>query len=205
MSDRTQADHGTDPRIRRHALSKAKILREAWKLAAREGVPAISLGELAKKVGLRQPSLYTYFSSKGDLFDAMYAQGNQQLLERLERIELPEDPVIALKAFFNEMSAFAMEDPARYQLLFQRNIPGFEPSPSSYALAVRFYDRATALMRAAGIEAAHHIDVFTALIAGVLEQQLANDPGGTRWVRHLDWVIEMFLREIKRQNKEKRR
>ena len=31
---------------------------------------------------------------------------------------------------------FCTEDPARYQLLFQRTIPGFEPSPESFAISV---------------------------------------------------------------------
>jgi len=194
-------DDATDPRVRRHAQTKARILREAWKLAAQEGVPAISLGELARHVDLRQPSLYTYFASKNDLYDAMFAQGNEELLARIEGLTLPANPVDALKSFFREMTAFALEDPARYQLLFQRNIPGFEPSPDSYALALRFYEMYTRLMRAAGVESRSHLDVFAALVAGIQEQQIANNPGGTRWVRHLDWVIDMFLREVKRQKR----
>ena len=39
---------------------------------------------LAREVGMRQPSLYEYFDSKHALYDAMFADGNRQLLERLE-------------------------------------------------------------------------------------------------------------------------
>ena len=39
---------------------------------------------------------------------------------------------------------FAIEDPVRYQLLYQRTIPGFEPSPESYQLAAEAIERARA-------------------------------------------------------------
>ena len=45
---------------------------------------AFSLHALAREVGIRQPSLYEYFDSKHALYDAMFADGNRQLLERLD-------------------------------------------------------------------------------------------------------------------------
>ncbi len=44
---------------------------------------------LAREVGIRQPSLYAYFDSKNGLYDAMFADGNRQLLERLDRLDCP--------------------------------------------------------------------------------------------------------------------
>jgi hypothetical protein len=37
------------------------------------------------------------------------------------------------------------------------------------------------------------VDIWPATVRGGSIQQLANDPGGDRWVRLLDDVIEMFL------------
>ena len=36
------------------------------------------------------------------------------------------------------------------------------------------------------------IDLYTALIAGLVNQQWANDPGGSRWGRLLDRAIDMY-------------
>ena len=47
-------------------------------LGRRDGV---ALRDLGVAVGLRQPSLYVYFASKLDLYDAMFADGHRQLLE----------------------------------------------------------------------------------------------------------------------------
>ncbi len=68
----------------------AGILDAAWKLAGSNGIGGVSLHALAREVGIRQPSLYAYFDSKHGLYDAMFADGNRQLLERLDRLELPQ-------------------------------------------------------------------------------------------------------------------
>ena len=38
---------------------------------------------------MRQPSLYEYFDSKHALYDAMFADGNRQLLARLDQLSYP--------------------------------------------------------------------------------------------------------------------
>ncbi|MBA2390095.1 MAG: hypothetical protein H0V67_07530 [Geodermatophilaceae bacterium] len=55
-------------------------------------------------VGLRQPSLYSYFDFKNVLYDAIFADGNRQLLAHLDSVELRDDPRAALKSF---LAAFA--------------------------------------------------------------------------------------------------
>src|SRR4051794_41177079 len=99
---------------------------------------------------MRQPSLYAYFDSKHALYDAMFADGNRQLIERIDALRLPSDPRKALKAYMRAFGDFATEDPARQALLFQRIIPGFEPSEESYAVAQDFMARSVSQMNAAG-------------------------------------------------------
>jgi AcrR family transcriptional regulator len=185
-----------DPRVRRHAQTKAKILRQAWKLAGHHGVAGVSLGELAKRVGLRQPSLYTYFESKNDLYDELFADGNRRLWSEVVERDYPSEPRAALREFARALVAFCAADVARYHLLFQRHVPSFEPSPASYALAQRFFHWARELLDRAGIDRDEDVDVFSALIAGLADQQVANDPGGERWLSLTDQVIEMLLARL---------
>jgi hypothetical protein len=42
------------------------------------------------------------------------------------------------------------------------------------------------------------VDLYTALIAGLVAQQNSNEPGGDRWTRQLDRVIDMYLAEVAR-------
>jgi hypothetical protein len=74
---------------------------------------------------------------------------------------------------------FSAEDAARYQLLFQRMIPDFEPSPESYALALEVFDEGRRRIAAVGLLDSAHFDMWTALVSGLAAQQLANDPAAT--------------------------
>ena len=190
---------GADPRQVRRDAKRAQILAEAWILARREGLAALSLRDLADRVGLRQPSLYVYFAAKSDLYDEMFADGYRQLLDYLAVRPTSGDPRKALSRFAASLVQFSSDDLVRHQLLFQRTIPGFEPSPESYALALEFYDQAVARLAAAGVHAQADIDIFSALVSGLGHQQIANDPGGKRWVRQAGRVVDMFLADVDRR------
>ena len=175
----------------------AEIVSAAWQLARAQGVGAVSLHALARSVGIRQPSLYVYFDSKHALYDAMFADGNRQLLERLDGVRLPRDPRAAVKTFMRAFVEFAVEDPARCALLLQRPIPGFHPSEGSFRYAQTVLTRAIELLRAAGLHNQGDVDCFVAMVAGLIDAQISNDPGGDRWTRHLDRLADMYLDEAK--------
>lgn len=177
---------------KRREARVAGILDAAWKLAREQGIAGVSLHAVAREVGIRQPSLYEYFDSKNALYDAMFADGNRKLLERLDALKLPRDPGAALKKFLATFAAFGLEDPARYELLFQRHIPGFSPSPPAYELAQEALGRGVSLMRAAGATDQGDIDCIISVTAGLMENQISNDPGGTRFVRHLNRLVDLL-------------
>jgi AcrR family transcriptional regulator len=177
---------------RREARTR-EIIEIAWRLAAVEGIGGFSLHGVARELGIRQPSLYEYFDSKLALYDAMFADGNRKLLGRITGLTLPDDPRRAVKAFMRAFVEFALEDPARMELLFSRPIPGFEPSEQSYKPAVTVLERARTLLRAAGMRAQGDVDCMIAMVGGLISAQMSNEPGGTRWVRHLDRLIDLYL------------
>jgi AcrR family transcriptional regulator len=145
---------------------------------------------------MRPPSLYWYFDSKHAIYDAMFAAGSRQLLERAAAEDWPREPRELLRRVARLFVEFSTEDPARAQLLFQRTIPEFEPSPASYALAVEVLERMRALLVAAGVTEAAHFDLWTALVAGLAAQQLANEPGGDRWLRLVDDAVDMYAKHV---------
>jgi AcrR family transcriptional regulator len=177
---------------RREARTQ-EIVDAAWALAAVEGIGGFSLHGVARAVGIRQPSLYEYFDSKLALYDAMFADGNRQLLERIEALALPADPRAALKTYLRTYLSFALEDPARCELLFQRHIPGFAPSAESYALAGAALGGLVRLMHDAGVTDQGDIDCIVAMTAGLMDAQMANDPTGDRWTRHLDRLVDLLV------------
>jgi AcrR family transcriptional regulator len=187
----------------RREAKVASIIDAAWGLARTEGIGGVTLHGLAREVGMRQPSLYVYFDSKNALFDAMFADGNRRLLERLDALKLPRDPRAAVKAFMRTFANFVLEDTARYLLLFQRPVPGFEPSSESYASAEKVLSRAVDVLRLAGLEHPDDVDCFIAMVAGLVNAQMSNEPGGKRWVRHLDRLTDMYLDEATRRRRKR--
>lgn len=53
--------------------TKQKILDRALELFSTQGYDSVSVGEIAKAVGVKAPSLYHHFSSKQAIFDAIVA------------------------------------------------------------------------------------------------------------------------------------
>ena len=150
----------------------------AWVLARAHGVGGFSLHALARALGVRQPSICAHFDSKHALYDAMFADGNRQLVEHLKGLQLPSDPRAAVKVFTHAWVDFALEDPVRYSVLFQRPVPGYQPSPEAYANAQAAFTPVGVLLQAAGIDDPEDVDCCVAMVAGLMESQAAQELGG---------------------------
>jgi AcrR family transcriptional regulator len=192
-----------DRRAERHEATRAEILAAAWELVRAEGLAALTLRDLAAKVGMRPPSLYSYFASKNAIYDAMFLQGNLELLRRCESAPELGKPVDTLRWCARTFVEFGIEDPARAQLLFLRTIPGFEPSAETYAVAKQVLALSTAQLERIGIPA-RFMDLWTGVVSGLMWQQIANEPGGDRWARLVDDAVDMFLAHVKRKERQSR-
>jgi AcrR family transcriptional regulator len=193
-----------DRRSERHAATRAEILDAAWSIVRREGLAALSLRDVAKAVGMQPPSLYGYFASKSAIYDAMFADGYRELLAlRWARSTPTNDD--EFKASARAWFDFCTADPARYQLLFQRTIPGFEPSPESMAIAVECLELGRRSLTGIGVTAPEALDLYTALLTGLTDQQISNDPGGDRWARLVDDALDMFLAHVRAPVKPKKK
>jgi AcrR family transcriptional regulator len=182
----------------RREATRAEILEAAWQLAQEKGLIEFTLRDLAERVGMRAPSLYTHFASKSAIYDAMFGQAwsdyEQVALAELTQLwaELSQSPRAAIRRAARVFFDFAVANPARHQLMNQRTIPGFEPSAESYAPAVRVLELGKQIFRDLGLTDPADFDIFTAIVAGLINQQIANDPGGTRWSALLDRTIDVW-------------
>jgi AcrR family transcriptional regulator len=188
-----------DRRLERRQATESEILEAAWRLAREHGLAGLSLRGLAQEVGMRAPSLYSYFSSKNAIYDTMFRQGAREFLRDQAAITWTGDALRDLQAGLHFFVRFCTDDPTRYQLLFQRTIPGFEPSPESFAVAVEGLEATRSQLVELGIEDDGALDLVTALGTGLTDQQISNDPGGDRWIRLVDEAAEMFLAHHQRR------
>lgn len=182
----------------RRAAASEEILAAAWQLAREHGLAGLSLRDLGALVGMKAQSLYSYFPSKHAIHDAMFRQGYEQFVEattlaeppgRVTRAKVRQMSLAHANAFFD----FCTADPARFQLLFQRTVPGFVPSERSMAVAFDAYQRTVGRLAALGVADAATLDLWTAVMSGLVSQQLANDPGGTRWRDRVPDAVDMLL------------
>jgi AcrR family transcriptional regulator len=186
-----------DRRAERREATRREILDAAWEIARRDGLSAVTLREVAGRIGMRSPSLYTHFDSKNAIFDAMFAQSWGQLGAVYDALEpLPAAHRRALLVLIENFFDFAVADLPRYQLMNQRTIPGFRPSDEAYAASVAVYERLSATLAGCGVRDQADLDLWTGMSAGFIDQQLANDPGGTRWRDQLPRLVDMYCDEV---------
>ena len=182
-----------DWREGRRRAARDAIVRAAWTLVDEEGLAGLSLRDLARQAGITTPTVYSYFESKNAIYDAMFGQAAIEFVERMGEPLDGDGPNEILGAYARRFVEFCTGNPTRYQLLFQRTLPGFEPSPESFAPAVRALANAQELLASHGITEERQVDLWTALITGLVDQQISNDPGGDRWTRLVDESVTMLL------------
>lgn len=194
-----------DRRAERYAATRREILDAAWELVRADGLASLSMRELGARVGMRAQSLYVYFPSKYAIYDAMFGESNVELLSRVTALPATPDPVEGMRLRARVFLDFCVENPVRYQLLFQRTIPNFQPSPEAYEPALRLLDDAREALRACGITSGRAFDAWIALTAGLAAQQNANEPGGDRWVRLADELSDMYFEHYRPATTSRRR
>jgi len=182
-----------DWREARREGARASVLTAAWALVREDGLAALSLRELARRAGITTPTVYAYFESKNAIFDAMFAEAAQAFVDLKAGLPVTDDPGRDLLTEAEAFVRFCVDDVPRYQLLFQRSVPGFTPSPESYEFAVSALEVTRELLARNGVHDQRHLDIWTAITTGLVDQQVSNEPGGDRWTGLVEDVTQMFL------------
>jgi AcrR family transcriptional regulator len=185
----TTAPEALDRRQRRRQETIEEVLDHAVALMAEEGVAGLSLGEIARRMGIRTPSLYVYFPSKHALYDALFARGWQLLLDTMTAYDEEHPPTgsdlaAVMLGHGGHFVRWSVENLAYAQLLFWRPVPGFHPSEAAYEPAVLLVERAVARLQELQDRGVIRADAdiqqvqrdWTVLVSGVVSQQLANAP-----------------------------
>lgn len=174
----------------RRESARAAIVAAAWEAVREVGLAGLSIRDLARRAGISTPTIYAYFESKHDVYDAMFKEAAEEF-ERGALAHSTRFPEILAEGARMFME-FCRSDVPRYQLLFQRTIPDFSPSPAAYAPAVRALELTRERLAAAGFADERAVDLWTAINTGLVDQQISNDPEGDRWASLIDDAVAMF-------------
>ena len=176
---------GTDRRVLRRQQTIEEALDEAVAIMTEAGVGGLSMSEIARRLGMRQPSLYKYFPSLHAVYDAVFARGLERSGAAI-RAAAAEGPrgVVSIRAAGRALVRWAVENPALAQLLYWRPVPGFAPTAETFAASMRQMDQLRAAFAAAVRAGELHPDaacaeaprLFTIVLSGLISQQMANEP-----------------------------
>src|SRR5215211_7853637 len=128
-------------RQRNREEMRTGILTIAREIMREQGIAALNLNEIARRVGITPPALYTYFPSKMALYDELYRMGIRLFLEaeaELWRTTAPDWERI--DAWFARRLALAVAHPDLYHLVFDVPIPGVTPTTESLEEVRRLYE-----------------------------------------------------------------
>jgi len=177
---------GTDRRLLRRQQTIEEALDAAVAIMEESGVGGLSMSEMARRLGMRQPSLYKYFPSLHAVYDALFARGVAGSGAAV-RAAVAEGPrgVVTIRAAGRALVRWAVENPALAQLLYWRPVPGFAPTAATFAPSVALMGQLHAAFAAAVRAGVLHPDaaseeaprLFTVVLSGLISQQMANEPG----------------------------
>jgi AcrR family transcriptional regulator len=181
----------TEARVDRRHLRRAETIESlidvAVEVMAEQGVAGLSLGEVARRMGIRPPSLYVYVDSKNAVYDAVFARGwraAQEAMASIGKVDETADPGTHLERLTEAFVRWAVENPVPAQLMIWRPVPGYEPSAAAYQHALAAFaqcsDVLTELQRLGLFRPDAAVDelmrAWTVLTTGVVTRQLANAP-----------------------------
>jgi len=107
-----------------HGNLRAALIDGALIVLENHGVEALSLREAARRAGVSQTAPYRHFKDKQALLAAVAGDGVQMLLEDIKSASVPyeDDPAEAITAMGAAYIHFATDQPARFRLMFGRDI-----------------------------------------------------------------------------------
>lgn len=190
----------------RRRATVEEAVDHAQAIVTEQGVGAVTVSEIARRMGMRAPSLYKYFPSLHAIYDALFARGNAQLTAYVD--DAIQDCEPGLDRLLEGQRAFirwGTREVGLAPLLFWRPIPGFEPSADSYAPAQGLLRRGRDELKTAvqkhqlskPADSDEAMRMLTVAVAGVCSQQLANQPEARfedgLFTSLTDEVLDMFV------------
>ena len=184
----------TERRERNRREMVEAILAAARAVMQEQGVSALTLNEVARRVQLRPQSLAEYFPSKAALYDALTQQAIALFRDGDERAYLDHSPGWdQIAAWFTHRIALANEHPDLYHVMFDAPVPNYVPSDPSQqatqallarsrqmvaeAIAVGAMDPGTSVDRATDLL----LSIRRGLIAEHLGKRAFVEPGSDRF------------------------
>lgn len=159
-------------RLREATITEIKAV--ARQQMAEQGQAALSLGAIARTMGLTTPALYRYFANRDALVTALIIEAYQELATALEQADAvaPNDDYTArFRSLAFAYHEWAIAHPHDYALIYGTPIPGYHaPREQTVPVAARILLAFGMLFKAAWEAGSLHIPSAYATMSSVLRQ-----------------------------------
>ena len=118
-----------------HDELRSRLLDVAVNLLASDGPESLTMRRIATEAGCTTTVIYTMFGNREGLAEALYLEGFERFRRFLETVPPRRDPLDHLAALGLAYRQACLTESGYYSLMFERAIPGFEPSERARTLA----------------------------------------------------------------------
>ena len=152
-------------------LSKEIIIAEAVSYIANTGQPIISMHELARRLGIKTPSLYNHIKNTRELRHEVFRYAIDRLVANQKAAIQGKQKDEEVKAFAEAYHSFATENKGLYRLIMA--IPS-EEDDQAKEMAIPLLATVVEMLSDYGLEEesiAHWQRVFRAILHGFISQE----------------------------------
>ena len=147
----------------RSNLTKQTVVQAAAELINAEGLEALSLGRLAKELGIRTPSLYNHVDGLPGLMRELSILNARNLAERLNEAAIGQSGPEAIRAIMGAMRAYIKEYPGLYLSTVRASGTQPEENPELELEETRSVKVGMAVMDSFGLEGEETIHALRGL------------------------------------------
>jgi AcrR family transcriptional regulator len=185
---------------RRAGLTEPVILDAAAELADETGLDGVSLAAVARRLGVRAPSLYNHVDGLAGLRHGLAALGSEEMARRLTRAAVGKSGEDAALGIARAYRAYAEERPGLYGATLRapegdetRRIAASEETLEIIGLALESY-------ALAGDDLIHAIRGLRSVIHGFVSLERSGSFGMTQDVDDsFEYVIRAYLHGLARE------
>lgn len=162
----------------RPGLNRSDVIAAAADLADELGFDAVTVSVLARRLGVRSPTLYSHISSGTDLRTAVTAYVLDELADTTTRAMAAGEGRELLVAYANAIRDFARRSPGRYDATTRQRVPPVPAGESrldsvdeAITAGRRNADLALAVIRSYGVTEAdetYAVRLMSSLIHGYI-------------------------------------
>jgi AcrR family transcriptional regulator len=176
---------------------KDRLLRSAIARLEADGLPGLTIRQVAGDARTSPPALYELFGDRAGLVGAIFDEGFRRLADSLAETEATADPIADLRACIAAFRAFVLANQALAEVMFSRPFTDFDPGPDQLATARTTRELIVTRVRRctdAGLLAGDPVDishVLFALARGLGVQEASGLLGSSAASRARRWNLAL--------------